>query len=133
MKFETKYDEGENVWCIVTKTTRVRATCPFCDGEGSTTGKDKSTFPCPKCHGDKTGTRYLIEFKVGKMTITDIFANGAINEKRGYTYKGSLGSFDEENIFRTQAKAKFEAERRNLLRELPKPYVPFSVFIRTPS
>ena len=131
MKFETKFELGDEVWTIEKRHRIEVSSCPSCEGHGWIKTKDKEIWNCPNCRGERTKLEHrpfvwMLNAYDGPMIIGEIQmkirAMGHVDEDHPAkhveymleeTGVGSGTIWHEEELFKTKEQAERDCVRRN--------------------
>jgi len=123
MKFETKFDNGQEVWIVQDNKHYQIIRCITCDSKGKIFLKEQE-FICPGCDGRSSrrnyaGSKYCVSQhgRVGKVSIE--------NQTIGYDPKfiitymidstgvGSGNVYEEARLFASKAEAQLYCDQHN--------------------
>ncbi|HSG72878.1 MAG TPA: hypothetical protein VLA12_20865 [Planctomycetaceae bacterium] len=126
MKFESKYDIGQEVWPIRDEVCRRNIVCGVCEqtGEIEVSGEK---FICPKCsgkclHSQYAGRKWWVDYSgfVGRISI-EFYIEGYRDDDEHNNFRYMLSStgigsgqvWKENELFPSKEEAKEECDRRN--------------------
>lgn len=124
MNIETKFNIGDEIYEIDTKTQYVKETCSVCNGTKKVTLTNSLVYPCPECHG--TGVKplakktewYVIdtENSTYPKTIGEINIRVTKGEVKEITYsrKKSARLIKENFAFATFEEAQAMCDKLNM-------------------
>lgn len=124
MKYETRFNLGDQVYIIASVYTTRKARCVTCESTGNVTIVCEQ-FTCPKCKGTCTqevyaGHKYIVceEGKIGSIRIEQRGKYGNLPSYTDIIYmlspSGSGTLYQENNVFASRQEAEKACEHRNM-------------------